>query len=158
MCCFVRCFLSEVTNMVTIHLSLEGASWVWMRTNWECVRLCTYVCVTVHNFWCNFLQCHWQATKWNKTLTWIKLGISKVYKSGHEITRVLMSLDLKCGHVKCLCISSTIQVYFWLVIINRDRPLSSPNVVIQMWPCVYFSRCQAAFLKPIHCHSCWNRG
>ncbi len=35
---------------------------------------------------------------------------------------------------------------------------SCTNVsALKMWPCVYFSRCQTAFLKPIHCHSCWKR-
>ncbi len=39
----------------------------------------------------------------------------------------------------------------------QRSPLSSTNVVVKIWPCVYLSRSQTACLNPIHCHSCWNR-
>ncbi len=35
--------------------------------------------------------------------------------------------------------------------------LFSTNVVVQMWPCVYLSGPQTAFLNPILCYLCWNR-
>ncbi len=61
-----------------------------------------------------------------------------------KLTKILKSVNLK-DHTTLLLTFHHLQ---WL-------PWCSTNVKIQ--PCAYFSRCQAAFLKPICCHSCWNR-
>ncbi len=47
----------------------------------------------------------------------------------------------------------TLPVSFWLLTVSRDRPylLQMSNSTM-----CYFSRCQTAFLRPIHWHSCWN--
>ncbi len=62
--------------------------------------------------------------------------------------------DLRQLQQRCSKAHRTTAVYVWLLSISRDLLYL---VVVQIWPCVHFTRCQTAFLNPIHCYLCWNR-
>ncbi len=65
--------------------------------------------------------------------------------------------------VDCVCKAATEQLLKGQYQSTFDMsPLADIAPIIykycvKMGPCVYFNRCQTPFLKPILCHSCWNR-
>ncbi len=103
-------------------------------------------------FWT--FRSHWAEQKHTHSLTAGVCDASRLTANAAHTKQMFPLLSL-WTHVEERWVDESIKGAYRPLLTRHHQQrssLSSPRCV----KC-YFSRCQAAFLKPIHCHSCWNR-